>query len=337
MKKFLVKYRFFLIMFSFVYVYLLFILICPTQFGGITPYGLNNVSNNIQISTDYTKNDDSFYTISVLSFNTVTAFQKLVLDSLEFGETYPNTAYSHISGFDREKMGQIEKESSYYTSIIIAFLKAQENDPSINIGFEFRGVKVHYIPKKLYKSQVIKVGDIITSITSNTITYDAASCNTLFDIYNFMNALKNSKYSIKVGNKDINLDLSSESYYLDAYPIFNLSPSIDINLPGLNSLTGGPSGGLMQSLYIYSTLMKLDFSKYKICGTGTIEITNEVGKIGGAKEKFKSALDAHADFFFVPAANFPSIENIMNKYQGQITIFVVNNFSDAVNKLLTLL
>ena len=63
----------------------------------------------------------------------------------------------------------------------------------------------------------------------------------------------------------------------------------------------GPSGGLMQALYIYEKLTGSELTKgLKIAGTGTIDINGNASLIGGMKQKIYTANANNVDIFFVP-------------------------------------
>ena len=68
---------------------------------------------------------------------------------------------------------------------------------------------------------------------------------------------------------------------------------------------GGPSGGFMMSLAIYSKLVEDLTDGRKIVGTGTIDSNGNVGEIGGVKYKIMGAVKNKADVFFVPE-NMPA-------------------------------
>ncbi len=75
-----------------------------------------------------------------------------------------------------------------------------------------------------------------------------------------------------------------------------------INIDVYETSVTGPSGGLLQSLYIYASLCDEDIIKgHKIAGTGTIDSEGNVGAIGGVKQKIATAYLSDVDVFFIPA------------------------------------
>lgn len=66
----------------------------------------------------------------------------------------------------------------------------------------------------------------------------------------------------------------------------------------------GPSAGFMFVLEIMNQLMEEDLTGgKKISGTGTINMKEEIGPIGGVKQKIKAAEKVGVDIFFVPQDN----------------------------------
>ncbi len=73
----------------------------------------------------------------------------------------------------------------------------------------------------------------------------------------------------------------------------------------------GPSAGLMFSLEVINQLYTHgDLTRgYKIAGTGTMSANGVVGQIGGAAHKVIAAMNAGANYFFVPADTAPGDTN----------------------------
>lgn len=97
----------------------------------------------------------------------------------------------------------------------------------------------------------------------------------------------------------------------------------------------GPSGGLMETLYIYNSLVKDDITKGLILvGTGTIDEYGNVGSIGGVEFKLKGAVKKDADIFFVPnGKNYIEAIKVKNEFSYDIKIVGVDTFDDVLNYL----
>lgn len=71
---------------------------------------------------------------------------------------------------------------------------------------------------------------------------------------------------------------------------------------------GGPSAGLMFALAIYDKLTPGSLTgNHAIAGTGTIDDQENVGPIGGIRQKLEGARSAGSNYFLAPAANCPEV------------------------------
>lgn len=107
---------------------------------------------------------------------------------------------------------------------------------------------------------------------------------------------------------------------------------IDFNFSDSES---GPSGGLIQTLSIYSNLNKKDLTHgKKIAGTGTIDINGKVGQISGVKYKLIGAVNNKADMFIVPSGdNYKEAKKIKDKRGFDIDVVPVETFEEALKYL----
>ena len=94
---------------------------------------------------------------------------------------------------------------------------------------------------------------------------------------------------------------------------------------------GGPSAGLMFSLGVLDTITPENMTGgRKIAGTGTIDASGLVGPIGGIRQKMFSAVNASADYMFVPADN---CSEAFGHVPTGLKIFKVSTLDDAVAAL----
>lgn len=122
-------------------------------------------------------------------------------------------------------------------------------------------------------------------------------------------------------------------------------PKVTVN-PGN---IGGPSGGLMFSLQIYTQVTGKNLRQgRKIAGTGTVDSNGDVGEIGGIDKKIIAAKRAGATVFFAPyvkptklllkyeehhQTNYQLAKSTAKKYAPNMKVVTVKNFKDAVNYL----
>ena len=83
-------------------------------------------------------------------------------------------------------------------------------------------------------------------------------------------------------------------------PSFEMPVEVDINIEGI----GGPSAGMMFALGLVDLLTPEDEAAGEvIAGTGTIDVTGEVGPIGGIRQKLAGAVRDGARWFLAPSDN----------------------------------
>jgi PDZ domain-containing protein len=83
-------------------------------------------------------------------------------------------------------------------------------------------------------------------------------------------------------------------------PVFQLPVDVKIQIEDI----GGPSAGTMFALGIIDTLTPEDEANgVTVAGTGTMDLTGEVGPIGGIRQKLVAASRAHATWFLAPESN----------------------------------
>ncbi|WP_315097279.1 S16 family serine protease [uncultured Cellulomonas sp.] len=83
-------------------------------------------------------------------------------------------------------------------------------------------------------------------------------------------------------------------------PTFDMPVDITISIDDI----GGPSAGAMFALGIVDKLTAQDEANgVDIAGTGTIDVTGEIGPIGGIRQKLAGATRDGAAWFLAPAAN----------------------------------
>ena len=92
----------------------------------------------------------------------------------------------------------------------------------------------------------------------------------------------------------------------------------------------GPSAGLMFVLEILNQLDEKDLTfGHKIAGTVTINLEEEVGPIGGVRQKVRAAEEAGAEYFLVPEKNYEEAKNNARA----VTVVAVRTLDEALHFL----
>jgi Lon-like protease len=90
-------------------------------------------------------------------------------------------------------------------------------------------------------------------------------------------------------------------------PEFEMPVQVTIKIESI----GGPSAGLMFALGIIDRLTELDETGgARIAGTGTMDLTGEVGPIGGIGQKLIGARNDGAAWFLAPAGNCSEVASV---------------------------
>jgi len=107
-------------------------------------------------------------------------------------------------------------------------------------------------------------------------------------------------------------------------------PELPVDIEIDTGKIAGPSAGLMFVLEIINQLTSDDISNgKKIAGTGTINLKEEIGPIGGVKQKIAAAEDVGADIFFVPSENIDEARLVARDVQ----LVEVNSLDEVLNYL----
>ena len=166
--------------------------------------------------------------------------------------------------------------------------------------------------------------------------------NSKKDINSYIKELnKNEEIKILVLNNNIEYIRTAKIIEVEGIKLIGILVTEDKELNtddieiDFKSSESGPSGGLMMSLAIYSSLTNIDLTNgLKIAGTGTIDEDGNVGEIDGVKYKLAGAVKENADIFLVPnGRNYEEAlaEQKINNYD--IEIINVSTFEEAIEYL----
>lgn len=293
------------------YVFCMVVLIFPTKYEVILPGDTTSFQDQVAIE-GYELSDIS--SIYVISYEPITLFQYSILTAFDLGQVFtPSAATSVMTLREKYDAAQIQKLSSYMISTIVAY---QESNKEIT--YNFKGYAVTSI---LNAKRQIQVGDYIISINGIELTPN-------IDFTQFQQALTLNFHIIRDQEIiEVLHERSENDFGLSLYPIYEIvhaQPSI--RYPGLDSLIGGPSGGMMMALSIYLALEN-QFYDIQIVGTGTIDIHGFIGSIGGLKEKYMTVKN-DMDIMFIPSQQIDELSDI---YDSRIV--PINHIHDAVNYL----
>ncbi|HEY0119587.1 MAG TPA: S16 family serine protease [Cellulomonas sp.] len=107
-------------------------------------------------------------------------------------------------------------------------------------------------------------------------------------------------------------------------PTFDFPVNVKIQIDGV----GGPSAGTMFALGIYSELTPADETNGQhIAGTGTMDVSGNVGAIGGIRQKMIGAARDGATWFLAPQSN---CDEVVGHVPAGLHVVKVATLKDAV-------
>ena len=107
-------------------------------------------------------------------------------------------------------------------------------------------------------------------------------------------------------------------------------PLLPLHIEMETGQIGGPSAGLMFVLEILNQLEPADLTGGRlVAGTGTIDINEDIGPIGGVFQKVIAAERAGAGYFLVPVENYSEAKEAAH----HITLVPVRTLQDALDYL----
>lgn len=313
----------------------------PSKMDVTAPGGLNEVKSVIEADTD-SQIKGSFNTIYVYSIDRASILQTFVASFAKYNDISEASDVFHLSKQENYNAGVVQKNQSIEASLICAYRYAKIINPSINIDYKLTGfiVRNYQINNKIFK-----IGDLITSVydvnTNKRLTledYDDLSIkvsNNNFNIGDEITFIRN--------NEEHKVTITEPFDYENGLNCFFVYLKFDINtvntypkytLHEANTL--GPSGGLLQTLSVYSQITGIDLTYgKKIAGTGTISVGGTVGKIGGVSQKIVTAIHNGADVFLCPEDNYlEAYETYINTWgHDKMKLIKVSTFVEAVKSL----
>ncbi|WP_231496049.1 PDZ domain-containing protein [Cellulomonas sp. HZM] len=152
-------------------------------------------------------------------------------------------------------------------------------------------------------AKVLKKDDVITSLDGSPVP----DYQTLLDDLSKVQAGDTITLGITRDGKEQDVSIVTGKkpdgsamigVYID--PTFDMPVKIDISIDGI----GGPSAGTMFALGIIDKMTKEDEANgVDIAGTGTMDVSGDVGQIGGIRQKLEGARRDGATWFLAPASN----------------------------------
>lgn len=313
------------------YILLILLSVIPTNNTTIGPGEINSVQNFIDFEYQ-TDLNNKYYTTSVFSFDNATPLMVL-LSRLNKDVTLSrmSTYYQDTKILDRYAMGYLMKEDSINKAILNA---------SNYLSLEYTSIEknIVYLTYNYLTNDNLKIGDEITSVNGSTDIYNAIEIAPCYTESTFVVIDEDSNEKTLILEKREHNDHCSFGIYVDSITkITTHEYDYDIS----NNAVMGPSGGLLQTLYLID-LLGADFldNDLLIGGTGTIDILGNIGAIGGVKQKIITASKNNIDVFFVPHLSDEQDDNYIealltyNQLDTEMVLVGVSTLQEALDYLM---
>ncbi|MCK5387667.1 MAG: hypothetical protein KAJ22_00130 [Candidatus Izimaplasma sp.] len=330
MKITFIKYKKFLIAFMIIFIPLMVVGLFPVDYSLVSPGFNDNIINSIRIDEGL-DTGSTFHTTSVVSIDEITILQ-YILGSWDKNVAIKDlpTYYDDIEPDDLLIMGQIMKDDSIATSIVVGMENAEES-------ISYTSFLTVFLVYNTLTPDSLEFGDHIVKINGIADMDRALSGIACGDFAEFEVIRDGETIVVNVENIEIEEGKCSLGVYLDYYTVLH---SFIYRFTVVENSTGGPSGGLMQSLYIYYSLEETNLdSGLKIAGTGTIDVLGNVGYIGGIEQKIATAIMNGMDVFFVPHLSDDEDDNYImalefyNTFDTDMELVGVSSFLEALEYL----
>lgn len=330
MKQSILKRKGKLVLLSLFLVIVLLVTIIKVDYTMTAPGYNNEVGDFITISDSY-EQKGSFHTTSVMVVKRMSLLQKFIADreaKIEVEEI--PTYYTLVDDLnDIDVMGYLMKDDSIAKALVVGIEAA-------NKSISYESNNTVYLIYNYMTENTLEIGDIVVSINGNdpfteTQTIACEESATIEIIRD------DETKTFELTKNYYNEDSCGFGLYIRSFTdILETEVAYKVH----NDFTMGPSGGLMQSLYIFNLLTPHDITGgKKIAGTGTIDELGTVGPIGGIEQKIITSVMNGIDIFFVPYLsdnendNYIKAKAVLEGLQSDMILVPVKTFDDAKNYL----
>jgi len=288
------------------------------------PGNLEPLDGFIQFSNDRVA-EANLNAIYVMSFNRPTIFQWVVGQISPGIDLTPlSEAQASVTNTARFESGQVARNTAIEKAIITAY---QE----LGLPITYDTQQLVYLMFDYATNQGLEIGDAIVSVNGSTDIFDAfanAPCGETATLAIIQDGVSKTVEVLKNADEDCRFGFSLSTYYaIDDLPLaYQTTPTI----------VGGPSAGLMHTLYIYAA-QNPDFvhPTINVAGTGTIGLDGRVGSVGSIKQKVYTAHQQNVDVLLIPAgANYDTALEVYDSLTNpRFDLVEISTFNDALSAL----
>ena len=327
MKEFLKKYWLVLLIASIINIPILVLCCVRTDKTATLKGDTTIIEKFVEIDREYTE-EGSFSSIYVISFDHSTIFQNMILKDSNVNDVDDmNEGYLHLSNKELNEMSKIQHDSSVNYALICAYKEAKKVNPQIIFDYEFECYKIAYYGV----NSEFRIGDKIVGVNGVYAKDDFETFRELFN--NGVDSLDGqTEYIVMRDGLSRKIKNTADNMKIGGYSTYDIKDGTYPSFTIKETNVGGPSGGLLQTLAIYNSLVDEDITRgLKIAGTGTIDGNGKVGSIGGIKQKIHTANDDNIDIFLCPEENYKEALEAYNTIKNpKMKLYMVKTFYDAL-------
>ena len=286
------------------------------------PGGTINLTE--RLNKDYNKKNGSLNMLYVTQYrgNVVTVLLGKLINSWDLNKI-SNQQISNETSNEIYTRNRIMLDNSIQNAIFVAY-----NHADIEIKIK----KQNHIVFATTKENGIEIGDIILSVDKQNID----NINDLKEIINNKNIGDKLELLIKRGEQEKTISVTiPEDKIIGIATITNYEYELpnELNINFKNG-EGGSSGGLILTLGIYQEITGIDLLKGRnIAGTGTIDISGNIGEIDGIKYKIAGAVKNKMDVVLVSPYNYEEAKKVVEENNYDIELVEVSTFKEAIDYL----
>ncbi|NMA92364.1 MAG: PDZ domain-containing protein [Firmicutes bacterium] len=263
--------------------------------------------------------------------------QRASLLALAYGYLHPDIVLQPVtevvpSGMSQEEyqdlMKQWMRESQLMAQVIAL------NRSGYQVEIKSQGVVVRGFLEGSPARGVFEEGDIIVAVDGMEVSLTEQV------ISQVQNRGVGDEVVLTVERDNRSIELASATYPSPENPAvpalgiyissLGWEPVIPVEIEIKTGKISGPSAGMMFVLEIIDQLTPGDLTKgHFIAGTGTIELDEKVGQIGGVRQKVAAAEKEGATYFLVPIENYREAEQAARR----ITLVPVGSLQEVLDFL----
>ncbi len=305
----------------------------PLDYYVVSPSRAVDLSGMIEVESADQSDNGHFFLLTV-------THSKANIYTAAYGFFHPHMNLNH-----RERVIPRDMEEEEYRELLREYMRESQHIAQVvalrRTGYEVDivsdGAEVVDFLENAPAEGFLQVGDVITFVEDKNV--NLASEVPLF-LKNFqvgqeitLKIIRDTRdmvLSVPTGPHPDDQELPFFGIYIKTLPWEPVTP-LEIIMDTGN--IGGPSAGLMFVLEIMNQITAEDLAKGKlIAGTGTIDLDERVGRIGGVTQKVIAAEKANVDYLFLPHDNYDEA----SKAARDIQLVPVSDLDEVLEFLSTL-